>query len=214
MTRCLGLTELVWASLPEDNRLAWRYFSRFVAFVGVFFVTKTGNLYFDLTLGAFTTAFLVISIETQRSYSRLSSKVRKRSARVAITIGSWGIVTIGLAIFLQAGISAAATVFSSDIVPMLGGSQSVATKILLLSSFMVAVPMAMVRVFRQLRLWELCYQLPRAGLKRLLIHKEPKAISFSQFAYMELSALIICLVYASSAAEMANVFIRVGQLVG
>jgi len=208
MRKCLGITEACWSALSEDRRVSWKYFSRIVAIIGAFFITKTENSYIDWSLTTLTAIFLVIVIETQRSYSRLSPKFRKRSVRVAISLGSWGITVLGIAMFLQAGLLSAVTVLSNEIIPSLNRSSNPMTQIIILGSFIVALPIALIRTFRELRIKELIYTLPRNGLKQLLVFKQPQATSFPLFAYMELSTLLVCLVYASSVAEIAKVVMR------
>lgn len=205
MRKCQGITEPCWSSLSEDQRVSWKYFSRIVAVVGAFFVTKTGSPYVDWPLVALTAIFLVIVIETQRSYSRLSPKFRKRSVRIAIFLGSWGITILGVAMFSQVGLVSAATVLSNEVLPSLHKSTDPLVQAIMVGGFLVAVPIALIRSFRQLHFEELIYTLPRNGLKRLLVFKQPKATSFPVFAYMELSTLLVCLVYASSVAEIAKV---------
>lgn len=204
MLKCQGITEPCWSSLSEDHRVSWKYFSRVVAITGALFVTKTGSPYIDWSLGALTAIFLVIVIETQRSYSRLSPRFRKHSVRVAISLGSWGVAVLGVALFSQVGLVSAATVLSNEVLPTLNGSSSPLTRAIMVCAFLVAVPIALIRSFRQLRFEELIYTLPRNGLIRLLVFKKTKAASFPLFAYMELSALLACLMYASSVAEIAK----------
>ena len=205
MRKCQGITESCWSSLTEDHRVSWKYFCRIVAIIGTFFVTKTGNPYIDWPLVVLTAIFLVIVIETQRSYSRLSPQFRKRSVRVAIFLGSWGITVLGIAVFSQVGLVSAATVLSNEVLPSLNKSSDPLVQIIMVGAFIVAVPIALIRSVRQLRVEELIYTLPRNGLKRLLVFKQLKATSFPLFAYMELSALLFCLIYSSSVAEIAKV---------
>ncbi len=211
MRKCLGLTESVWTTLPEDKRISWKYFARVVAIVGAFLVTKTGNAYFDTMLSMITALFFMIVIETQRSYSKLRPSFRKRNIRIAIALGSWGVTILGVAIFSQAFALAAATVLSSDVFFAFNHSASAlkqAVQAVTLLVFLIALLVAVVHTFRQLNVEELVYKLPRDGLKQLLVHKQPKATSFELFACMELSVLVACLMYASSVAEVANVFLR------
>lgn len=205
MSKCQGITESCWSSLCEDHRVSWKYFSRIVAVIGAFFVTKTGNPYIDWPLVALTAIFLVIVIETQRSYSRLSPTFRKRSVRVAISLGSWCVTVLGIAVFSQVGLISAATALSNEVLPSLNRSTNSLAQVIMGGTFLIAVPIALIRSFRQLRVEELIYTLPRNGLRQLLVFKQPKAVSFPAFAYMELSALLVCLVYASSVAEIAKI---------
>ncbi len=212
MKRSSGLTEEVWASLSEDCCLLWKYFSRAVVALGAFFVVKTGNVTFDWILGMVTTTFLVIVVETQRSYSKLKPALRKGSLRVAITLGTSGIAILGLAIFMQAGLAASVEVWLSDVGPHLSNTRSTLIKIALPIIFLLALLVAMIRVFRELHIAELIFYLPRQWLIQLLIHKKPKATSFLEFAYIELFALFACLGYASSVASIYSGFAKVFHL--
>lgn len=212
MRKCLGVTEPCWSSLSEEHRTSWKYFSRSIALIGALFVTKTGNIYIDWTIAAFTAVFLMIVIETQRSYSKLKPLYRKRCIRIAISLGSWGIAVFGAAIFAHASIAAAATVFASEVIPALSSNTAPHVKILMFGMFCVALPVAVLRSIRQLRFEELIYHLPRHGLKQLLVFKKPKATTFPMFAHMELSALVVCLVYASSVADLVKTTMSISRL--
>ncbi|WP_148280239.1 hypothetical protein [Rubrivivax gelatinosus] len=193
--------------MSEDKRFSWKVLSRAVALVGAFFVTKTGVAYFDWALTVVTAFFLLIFIESQRSYSKLPPVYRKRSVRIAVVLGSWGVTLLGLAFFLQVALVSSASVFSKNVVPGLDKSASL-LQALSVVLFLVAVPFAVIRVFRNLQFEELIYQLPRQGLKQLLVFKEPKVTSFAQFAFLELSILLVCLLYASSVANIAGGFFK------
>lgn len=212
MRRCLGITEPCWTSLSEEQRTSWKYFSRFLALIGALFVTKTGTAYIDWTIGAFTAAFLMIVIETQRSYSKLKPMYRKRCIRIAISLGSWSVAVFGAALFAHASIASAATVFSSDVLPALNHGSDPAVKVITVAMFLVAFPVAVLRSLRQLRVEELIYHLPHRGLKQLLVFKQPKATSFPVFAYMELVTLLVCLMYASSVANLVKVTMSLVRL--
>jgi len=205
MRKCQGITEPCWSALTEDHRVLWKYISRIVALICAWFVTKTGNPYIDWSLVAVTSIFLMIVIETQRSYSRLSPKLRKSSVRVAISLGSWAITVLGIAIFSQTGLVSFATVLSNEVLPSLNKISDPLAQVVTVGGCLAAAPMTLIRVFRKLRFEELIYTLPHNGLKQLLVFKQPKATSFPLFAHMELSALLVCLVYASSVAEIAKV---------
>lgn len=106
MNKSYGTTQFAWESLKEDQRLSWKIFSRGVAILASFFVTKTGNTYFDWPLTIITAFFLLTIIETQRAYTKLSPRYRKLFIRIAITLGSWGIAILGAAWFSQASLVA------------------------------------------------------------------------------------------------------------
>ncbi|MGN6828934.1 hypothetical protein [Paucibacter sp. M5-1] len=208
MKKLQGITESIWAGLPEDNRVSWKMLSRLVALVGAFFVHKTGVTILDWVIGAMTAGLLLIFIESQRSYTKLSPKYRKRVVRVGVALGTSSIVLLGLAYFLQAGLIAAAPVFSNSVLPGLDTTSPTLEQALPALLFLVAVPLALVRVFRHLQFEDLIYQMPKRGLTKLLVRKQPKAQSFSQFALIELTAMLFCLLYASTLAELLSGFIK------
>ena len=211
MQKSQGITENCWSSLTEDKRIAWKYFSRLVAIVASFFVTKTGNAYFDWAVFAITAIFFLIVIETQRSYSKITPQFRKQSIRVAIFLGSWSVAVFGIAIFAQVALVAVVGVLSTEVTPILNQNSNAGVKLVVWSSFLVAMYISIIRTFRELRFEELIYDLPRNGLKHLLIYKQPKATTFALFAFMELSTLLVCLFYSSSVAEIAKVIIKLCQ---
>lgn len=213
MTKCTGLTETIWTKLPEEKKLFWRYFARFAGFIGGYFVLKTGNFYFDLILGLLTTLFLIIVIETQRSYSKISPAIRKKSLRVAIKLGSSGILVLGIAFFFQEFLLATASVWIRDVSPALKNGVSVLVQITVLLCFVAAIPLALVRFIRELNVRELIYDFPLRGMKQLLVYKGKKADSFQLFVVLELSALVICLLYASAVAIVAKGYFRLFEIV-
>lgn len=213
MKRCHGITEPFWAALPEDRRLIWKYTSRGIALLLALLVARTGNSWFDWSLSTLTAIFLMIAIETQRSYSKYSPRWRKANIRLLIFLGSWGIAFIGIAYFSQAAFIATVKVFADEVGPALGRGHHVLVPYVLIVMFAIATPVAVIRVIRQLSIEQLIYHLPRQGLKNLFIRRPYKATSFATFACVELALLMVCLMYASTAAMLAkNVMLIVGTL--
>ncbi len=206
MRNRMGVTEPVWSSLSEDRKFIWKCFCRAVVIVGIFFVYKTGNVYFDWTLGLFTAAFMLLVVETQRAYSKFSPLYRKRATRIAFVLGSWGVSVLGAAYFLQAGLMSAAAVFVKDVAPLMGAKVHPFTQGVMLLCFVVAIPVACFRVFRQLQVKALVYDLPRELLKKLLVQRQPASTSFLAFAHIELGVLFACLIYSSAVGVIAKQF--------
>lgn len=209
MKRCHGITEPYWADLPEDRRLIWKYTSRGIGLLLALLVAKTGNAYFDRSLSALTAIFLMIAIETQRSYSKYSPRWRKANIRLLIFLGSWGIAFIGIAYFSQAAFIASVKVFVDEVEPALRRDQHALVPYVLVPMFAIATPIAVIRVIRQLSIEQLIYHLPRQGLKNLFIRRPYKATSFAPFAYIELALLTVCLMYASTVAMLAKSFMLI-----
>lgn len=211
MRRSLGITEPIWADLPEEQRTSWKFFSRFVALVGTWFIAKTGYAYVDWVIWALTLAFLAIVIETQRSYSKLKPQYRKRCTRIAVFLGFWGVVIYGAVLFAEVSIASAAPIFSTEVMSTLNQGTITFVTAIMVVMFLVAFRFAVLRVITQLHLEETIFLL-RDGLRQLLVHKQPKANSFPMFACMELTALLVCLMYASFVADLVKMTINVVRL--
>jgi hypothetical protein len=209
MKRCHGITEPFWTALSEDRRLIWKYASRGIGLLLALLVAKTGNAWFDWSLSALTAIFLMIAIETQRSYSKYSPRWRKANIRLLIFLGSWGIAFIGIAYFSQAAFIASVRVFVDDVGPALGRRHDALFPSVLLAMFAIATPIAVIRVVRQLSIEQLIYHLPRQGLKNLFMRRPHKATSFATFAGIELALLAVCLMYASTVAMLAKSFMLI-----
>lgn len=213
MKKLSGINEAVWAALSEDKRFKWKSFSRVVAIIGSFFVNKTGNAYIDWTITALTALFLLLVIETQRSYSRLSPLLRKNCLRVAIALGSWGLALVGISFFANIAVILSVAVLSSDVIPpMLIQPTHPLVVFITFVIFLIIMLKQIISSFRRLQLEELIYHRPREGLKNLFVHKRIRATSFPMFVYLELSALFVCLVYASLVAQIVKDILSLTRL--
>jgi len=204
MGRCVGITEECWASLSEDTKQNWRYFSAALRFIGANLVSRTGNPYVDIPLGALAVIAIALVIDPQRSYSRLSPTFRKRNVRITVALGVSSIAILGTFFFLQACLFSGVTVWTQHISPALRPEKHQLILVLNILAFTLAVPVAAAKVFRDLQLAEVLYRLPRRGLIKMFVHKELQAQSFAQFALIEATVLWACLVYVSTAADIAK----------
>lgn len=213
MKKCQGITELFWSTLSEDQRLAWKFASRatglLMALLMALLVAKTGNIFVDWGLTAVTALFLMIAIETQRSYSKLSPRLRKANIRILMFLGSWGIAFAGIAYFSQAAFLASIKVFADEVVPALGRHRHILFTYILLIIFASCVPIAVIRTVRQLKIEQLIYHMPREGLKDIFIRRHFKADSFATFACIELGILMVCTLYISVVVTLAKSFLLI-----
>jgi|GEM_PF-6525031 len=207
MKKIVGITEPYWGELSEDRRLYWKYCSRAVAIASSFFITKTAIDYFDWILTALTAAFLIIIIETQRSYSKFSPKLRKASLRVGIALGSSGVTLLGAAFFVHAALIATFSVYINQVSVDMQHAQYAHTKYLTIVIFLMAAPIAIIRVARQLDIEEIIYRLPLRNLFKFLVRRPYKATTLAQFAYFEIMLLIVCCIYASAVATVAKIYL-------
>ena len=206
MSRISGITEPCWATLPEDKRLFWKFFSRGVGLLAACFISKTDYPIIDWSLTALTAVFLLLVIETQRSYSRFSPRLRKNCVRAAILMGSGAIAIFGIALIAQVGAGIILTAFKDMFVNPKAQQASELAQVITVAVFVIASSTAIMRVTRQVGIEELIYRLPLSGLKKLFIHDRPKTTSLPMFAYFELSILLVAFVYASSVANLVRTF--------
>lgn len=207
MNRIAGVTEEYWAALNEDHRFKWKLINRGVTFAGALIVTKTGLNYMDWILAAVAALLPMLLIESQRSYRRFSSRLRKNIVRLFISLGTWCLVALGMAYFILVGLVSVFSVFIS----MAGSSQVVmvdnASPLVLVVIFAFCGVVAMVGVFKDLRFWELIYHLPRRQLKKLLVYKVFKADCFAMFAGFEVAVVLVGFLYVNTAAEIFKLFV-------
>lgn len=206
MNRIAGVTEEYWSALNEDHRFKWKLFNRAITFAGALIVTKTGLNYADWVLAAVAALLPMLLIESQRSYRRFSSRLRKQIIRVFLSLGTWCLVVLGMAFFIQVGLISTVNVFIS----MVGSSQAAVDKVsplALVLIFAVCGVVAMVRVFKELGFWELIYHLPRRQLKKLLVYKIFKADCFALFAWFEITVILVGFLYVNTAAEIFKLFV-------
>lgn len=201
MKKCYGITEPFWEKFPEDHRLGWKYLSRSIglmmALLMTVLVVKTGSVYADWALTVVTATVLAIAIETQRSYSKLSPRLRKTNVRVLICLGRWGVAFIGIAYFSQTAFIACLKVLAQDVLPAMGRSRYILSAYLFFGISVVCAPIAVIRAVRQLSIEKLIYDLPYEGLKNIFIKRPYKATSFEIFAAFELTVMIVCVLYSS-----------------
>ncbi|TWI69117.1 hypothetical protein IP91_00183 [Pseudoduganella lurida] len=199
--KCHGITESFWQNFPEDNKLGWKYLSRAIGLVMALLMTvlvvKTGNIYVDWVLSVATAIVVAIATETQRSYSKLSPRLRKANVRVLISLGSWGVAFIGIAYFAQTALIACLKVFADDVLPAVSRNRNLLSACLFLGTSIACAPIAVIRVIRQLGIEQMIFYLPKEGLKNIFIKRPYKANSFATFAYFELTLMLVCLMYSS-----------------
>lgn len=205
--RKLGITEAYWASLNEDKKLKWKVFSRVVALIGALIVTKTEVRSLDWCIAAMATLFSIFLIETQRTYSRYSIGLRKMLVRVSIGLGSWCAVFLGVIYFSQVAIFAIFSTFSS--MQYSGETKYPELKLVFyVTIFFFGSLIGVLKAFRDLKVEDLIYHMPRRQLKRLLIQREFKVENIYAFAYFELGIVAITICYSSGVGMLLGGLVK------
>jgi hypothetical protein len=202
-----GITEDFWNSFSEDGRLYWKIFSRCVALFATVLISKTGVASLDWAL-AFWAAFgSMLVIESQRSYSRYSPKLRKRVVRAVVVLGTWSVALLGVAVFLQASVVAVGQVFLSEISPLLSVAKSKVFIAAICVASAIAVYRALKDVFQRLEIKRLIFDMPNQGLRWLLVKRPWKAVALPFFIYFEFVTLVVCYLFVSTFADVLKIFI-------
>ncbi|RMQ96173.1 hypothetical protein ALP94_02590 [Pseudomonas savastanoi pv. glycinea] len=199
-----GITEVHWSSLNEDQKLKWRMLSRIITFLAAYAVTKTGAFFVDGLIAVASTALSALLIETQRSYSRYSVRMRKRLVRITIFLGSWCIAMAGVVLFAQVSFFSLVSSFSSMPMPSIDGRHQELKTAFYIAIFIVACAYAIIKVFRDLKFEELIYHLPRQQMKKLLIRRSFELEGVCGFACFELAAILLTVCYAGIASSLAT----------
>ena len=96
--RNFGITERYWSRMNEDQKVKWKLLTRILTFVGALAVAKTGVIYLDGVIAACTSGFSFLLIESQRSYTRYTLKMRKMLTRTSIVLGTWSTIEVRVSI--------------------------------------------------------------------------------------------------------------------
>lgn len=200
--KSLGITETYWAGLTEDQKIKWKLLTRILTFAGALAVTKTGVDYLDWIIAACMAAVSFLLIESQRSYARYSRTMRKILIRISVFLGGGCIFFVGLMYFSQVAIFAVASTYTSTPLPSVEGKYHELKSVIYLMVFFLVGVYAVIKVFRDLRVMDLIYNLPRKGLIRLLVHKEFELQGLPGFVCFELGVIIATICYSGLAASL------------
>jgi len=213
----IGITEAYWSGLSEDQKIKWKVLGRILTFLGALAVAKTGIFYVDCVIAVCTSAFSFLLIESQRSYARFSVDMRKFLTRISIVLGGACILFVGIMYFAQVAIFSLASTYTSMSPPSTNGKYYELRSALYILIFFCAWVFAVIKVFRQLKIMDLIYQLPRQQMIKLLVHKQFELEGVAGFACFELGVIIATICYSgivstvlSSVLAIINIALGMG----
>lgn len=194
--------------MSEDRKLGWELFTRTLALVAALFVTKTGVTAIDWVIGAFAGFTPLIIIRSQRSSQKYSKPVRKRLLGAIVFLGSSGVAILGLLYFGIAFLNSIIQAYITEIAPLRHRSTPFSANILL-AMLLLASLVAGVKVWRDLRLRELIFNLPVRLLKQLILQRKYTAQTFFAFAQFELTIQAVGFAYASTCAGIVEIYLHI-----
>lgn len=212
MAHYTGVTETFWSNFAEDSKLKWKIFIRAAALLLMVSIIKTGNIYFDTAVALFIGLLSLLVIESQRSYGKYSSKLRKLGIKLSITLGTLSIALLGITLYSQIGIIVGLTVFNSMYSEILSTSSSVIEQFIFVGIFIFATLKATLDRFRESEIEELIFKLPNNALRNLLIRQKFKSKNFISFAIFEFGVILLGYFYASFLFICINGYISILSL--
>ncbi|MEY1591576.1 MULTISPECIES: hypothetical protein [Burkholderia] len=201
-----GITEEYWGLMSEDRKLGWELFTKGLAIVVALFVTKTGVTIIDWSIGAFAGFTPLIIIRSQRSFRKYSKDLRKRLLCAVVFLGSTGTAVLGLLYFGLAFLNGILQTYASEVAPLRHHSDPIFSGIAL-GVLLIVAPVVGVKIWRDLKLSELIFHLPKRALKRLVLQRKYVADNFIAFAHFELGVQGVGFLYASVCAEIVKVYL-------
>lgn len=202
--RNFGITERYWSRMNEDQKVKWKLLTRILTFVGTLAVAKTGVIYLDGVIAACTSGFSFLLIESQRSYTRYTLKMRKMLTRTSIILGTWCVFSVGVIYFSQVSVFALASTFSTMPDPVGNDEFRGAKNLFYIVIFVCSGAFAVVRAFRDLHMMEIIYYLPRAKMKDLLVYKKYYLEGRLGFMCFEMGVISGTVCYSWVAATLVN----------
>ncbi|WP_176059005.1 hypothetical protein [Paraburkholderia sp. BCC1876] len=202
-----GITEEYWGRMNEDRKLGWELFTRTLAIVAAWFVVKTGVTAIDCVIGAFAGFTPLFVIRSQRSFRKYSKVVRKRLLGAIVFLGGTGAAVLGLLYFGLAFLSALVQTYATEVAPLHHRTDPLVANIML-AMLLVTGPIAGVKAWRNLKMGEIIFGLPKRSLKRLLLQRKYMADTFITFAHFELTVQVVGFAYASVCAEIFKVYLN------
>lgn len=207
-----GITESFWNSLPEDKKILWKLVTWMTALLAALLISKTGIRGFDWLVVGFSTLTALLIIESQRNLRRYRNPVlRKRLIRATVVLGVSGVTLLGVAFFTGIGYVIAGAFFH-EYLSRLPTPTSRPEGLIAAISIAAGIFVGLLKAFRDLHLEEMFYSLPLSGLRRLLIARPFVANSFPEFAFFEVSVIVIAYVYSSTVAQIAQTLIDATRL--
>jgi hypothetical protein len=201
-----GITEEYWGLMSEDRKLGWELFTKGLAIVVALFVAKTGVTIIDWTIGIFSGLTPLIVIRSQRSFRKYSKDLRKRLLCAVVFLGSTGTAVLGLLYFGLAFLNGILQTYATEVAPLRHRSDTIFSGIML-GVLLIVAPVAGVKIWRDLKLSELIFYIPKRALKQLVLQRKYVADNFIAFAHFELGVQGIGFLYASGCAEIVKVYL-------
>lgn len=205
-----GITEEFWSKgVTDDAKMMWRVGSRGVTFLAALLLPKTGFKTVDIGVGVLTMLIPLLVIETQRAYSKFSPGFLAWVIRISVFASGVAMASLGLVVYfgvVMPLVSAVGMLFfqqsaSLQVEGHRGMEQVGFWWMAAVTGF--AVMYAVVKNFRETKVFEIVYHLPRNGVRQLMQERPLRASNWPMFVWFELCVLIVSFFYTLMASQAA-----------
>lgn len=196
-----GITEEFWSkTVSDDAKMLWRVGSRGVTFLAALLLPKTGLQVLDIVVAVLTALIPLLVIETHRAYSKFSPGFLTRVIKVCVNGTSIALACLGLVVYaaiVAPVVSGVGKMFFMEYSRTFNAHEPAAQVRywLFFGATVFAVVFAVLKNFRELKIVELVYHLPRAQVERLMKARPLRASNWLEFAGFELCVLIASFFY-------------------
>lgn len=215
-----GITEEFWSKgVTDDAKMMWRVGSRGVTFLAALLLPKTGFKTVDIGVGVLTMLIPLLVIETQRAYSKFSSGFLAWVIRISVFASGVAMASLGLVVYfgvVMPLVSAVGMLFFQQSASLQfqghrGMEQVGFWWMAAVTGF--AVMYAVVKNFRETKVFEIVYHLPRNGVRQLMQERPLRASDWPMFVWFELCVLIVSFLYTLMASQAALLVVNGTQQV-
>ncbi|WP_210713494.1 hypothetical protein [Pseudomonas sp. MWU349] len=205
-----GITEEFWSKgVTDDAKMMWRVGSRGVTFLAALLLPKTGFKTVDIGVGVLTMLIPLLVIETQRAYSKFSPGFLAWVIRISVFASGVAMASLGLVVYfgvVMPLVSAVGMLFFQQSASLQfqghrGMEQVGFWWMAAVTGF--AVMYAVVKNFRETKVFEIVYHLPRNGVRQLMQERPLRASDWPMFVWFELCVLIVSFLYTLMASQAA-----------
>ncbi|RBJ86180.1 hypothetical protein C3L29_003720 [Pseudomonas sp. MWU12-2534b] len=205
-----GITEEFWSKgVTDDAKMMWRVGSRGVTFLAALLLPKTGFKVVDIAVGVLTMLIPLLVIETQRAYSKFSPGFLAWVVRISVFASGVAMASLGLVIYawvVGPVVSVVGLAFFQQAVSLGGhGNKGVALFVFWCIAIFTAMGVihAVIKQFREMKIFELVYHLPRNRMEWLMQGRPLRARDWPMFVWFELCVLITSFLYTFMASQAA-----------
>ncbi|MGE8354097.1 MAG: hypothetical protein ACN6P5_26555 [Pseudomonas protegens] len=213
-----GITEAFWSKgVTDDGKMLWRVGSRGMTFLAALLLPRTGFKGVDIAVGVLTMLIPLLVIETQRAYSKFSPDFLAWVIRACVFASGIAMSCLGLLIYfgivlpLVSGIG----MYFFQQGTSLNGHQQNAVELVgfwwMAGVTVVALMFAVVSNFRETKIFEIVYHLPRSKVEELMVGRPLRASNWPMFVWFELSVLVVSCLYTFMAAQAALLVVNGSQ---